>query len=239
VKSPEAGGLWLRLDPQGLSKKESLEYSIKRPLFAASAVFTLERDADYSNVYTCRSFIKGKIPFRGSWEMRSESRIDTQSPGKIGFVSYSESPAGKPVRQWRAGKELELFEGASKDVIQSVELASVEIESAVIQNAVQLLFAFASTWQPKAVGFFGQFVVGNQLMALRTLRRQKNVFDIFLLEIQSALSLEQVKQLDWHSAKAHRAAFTWDPDRKVISSLEFKLPWLGELEIPLTRHSRE
>jgi hypothetical protein len=235
----EGDALWLRFLSSSDAQSETLEFKIKRPLLAASAVFALGRALDNPKHYVIRSKIQAKIPLKGAWVFQSETRFDPDVQTGALFENSSEELEERGKKEWRnTGGRLEYFEDGQLHAEEGISYGESASDAGPILSASQLIFAFASSWRPKVPGFFGQLVAGKRLFAIRVLRKRENLYEVDLLDLDRPLELGEMKQLDWHGQESHHASFTWDAERKVISVLAFDLPLLGKIEMPLIQHSR-
>jgi hypothetical protein len=235
----EGDALWLRFLSSGPAQSETVEFKIKRPLLAASAVFALGRALDNPKHHVIRSKVQAKIPLKGAWVFHSETRFDFDVQSGALFEYYTEELEGREKREWRNTKgSLDFYQDGQLHSEANVRSADAGIEVGPILNASQLLFAFASSWRPKVPGFFGQFVAGKRLFAIRVLRKASNLYEADIRNLDCPKSLDEMKQLEWNVEGSHRASFAWDADKKVISSLGFELPIIGKIEMPLIHHVR-
>jgi hypothetical protein len=230
---------WIHLDLDRLPQKETLEYSIKKSLLAASAVFTLEKNLT-GDILNVEGQLTAKVPFKGNFEFEATS-VSRRDQSALGFSIYKEFKDDEAIRLWieQSGllKCIPEGEAAKRELPLSEDL-----EGASVLNPLTLL-SVLSSHLPKALEenrrlFAAQFVAADKLFALKIqFNDAATEFLVFAKDIAAPLTSEQWLQTAWPEASMVNGR--WDAEQRAVSALRVRVPVLGALELPLIRVSRE
>lgn len=228
--APEVGTpvTWLRLDFDRLPNTETLEYSVKKMVFAVHAVFRLEKTEDRVNV---EAKLQLKIPIKGDLSFEGTS-VSHRGEDPVSFSIYKEWQDEKAARVWLSSKgRLENVREGEAQPRRSFEIG----ESAPVLNALTLLSVFSS-WKPQAGRqYAAQFVVADKIFALRFVVHG-NHFSVFAKDVPGPLTDPEWRSVQWPATSTLEG--TWDEERQAVGSLKVRLPVLGLVELPLSKASR-
>lgn len=230
---------WLKLELDRLPQKETLEYSFKKSLIAASAVFTLEKNLS-GETLNVEGQLKAKIPFKGNFEFEATS-ASHRNPSPIGFSIYKEFKSDDAIRLWieQAGV-LKCIPQSGLDEAKTVKDFSVgeTLPAGTVLNALTLLSVLSSHLPSKKKIFAAQFVAADKLFVLKILFDEAGTrFRVFSKEAAAPVSSEQWQQINWPEASLLEG--NWSAEHRAVNALRVRVPVLGALELPLTRSSRE
>lgn len=226
---------WLRLDLGRLAQKETLEYSIKKSLLAASAVFTLEKNLS-GDTLNVEGQLQAKVPFKGNFEFEATS-VSHRTDGALGFSIYKEFQNDEAIRLWieQSGLLKCIPEGESPKREMPLDAG---VTKASVLNSLTLLSVLSSHLPSKCRLFAAQFVAADKLFAVKIqFNETGSVFRVFAKEVSHPVTSEEWQALAWPENSMVEGS--WDEERRAVSALRVRVPVLGALELPLVRSSRE
>ena len=223
---------WLHLDLTRLPQKETLEYSIKKSLLAASAVFEF-RQTDGTFAFNARA--EGKIPFKGNFVFTSEVRGPSVSQA-CSFSQYSEIQQGKAARHYVVESDALQFKKEGEATSRkSIDLTGLDSNALM---ASIMLPHLLSSWIPNDRSLLAsQFVVAGRILAVKVqLFDMGRDFRVYTKEVDAPINLQKWLQIEWPTTQVFEGS--WSDPQKAVSSLRFKVPVLGTLELPLVHCDR-
>lgn len=225
--------VWLTLDLDRLPENETLEFLIKKPLFAASVFLGFVKNVDEGHL-TVSAKISAKLPFIGNKQIEVTSKTNFLSE-TCGFSLYEERQFGQAARSWSFHEEnLEWKKEDEELPRQSVALDPHSIPASHLLNALLVLTALTSSAPVAETVYASQLVVAGKLIALKFSRAAgSTVLNVLAKEVSHALTSAEWRAIDWSGA--HQVEGVWNLDDKVVTALKIRVPVLGVVELPLTR----
>lgn len=213
--------LWLGFDKISGSSKEILEYEVRRPLFAASAILT--RQSLQADRFQLEGELQARLPLGQKKEL--QIRAETDAVGSV--LSYEERDrvSGKVIR-WHRAENDQLICGDNRRVLYRV--------SAPVQSSIGLLFGIFDRDKivelNERVAFF---TAGRHLMAIR-LRQISSVgliAEVTKIDVKSG-------SMDWNGenwSSAHELELEWN---RGVRAIHVSIPFLGRISLKLVKHER-
>lgn len=227
---------WLRLSSEIFEpSRETFEYRLKGPLYAASAVFTRTAAPDAKSVTTSGS-LSAKLPFGKTWSLTLESTSSTLA--SVSFVDYKEIAESRTIF-WRAS-ERGLFlrtDQSSEQLIAAPE--DLHSLPGQLLSSVDVLSALRESFVEDTTMYGAYFLAGQRLFALRIWPSMTSgeLHAAFVTADPRDTGAEAFCRLNWSDAR--RFDLTWDQEARVARSFRLRLSPFGQLESRLTVHRRD
>ena len=225
---------WLKFDFAQFAKDETFEYSVKKPLFAASIVLRTRKDLTKQNLIALAQ-VTAKIPFAGHKEIEasSETAFDDASENLAGFDAYREKQVSREARQWLS--RLDVVEVAKES--QAPKQYENKSERLSLLNPLLMVKALAGLSLPLGTEAAAHFVVSSKVFGLKLTATADSTLIVYAKEVPGPLSDEQWLNTDW--AAAYQIEVRRDLEAGTVTNFKVRVPVFGVLELPLTRHSVE
>jgi hypothetical protein len=209
--------LWLQ-PPTLKVGEEKLEYAVKGPLFAASAVLRVSSQASCA---TIQGELQASIPLRKKWQRTISSAFEYGSP--FGFQTYHEKdPASGQENYWHLGAP-----GLRLNDQLFLDPAGLSAFEAPVLAAPQLIHALAA--RRTAKNYTSYFVAGHRLYAIH--------FESIGESKDLNAKLTDAMNPNW--AKASEFQIFWGSGDEVPSAFRVRAtPIGGSLEARLIQHDR-
>ncbi len=228
---------WLTLSSAKFEPIPDIQFSFKKPLFAASVVLRYSREGSSA----VRGFVSldARIPLKGPLGYQIEALSGAGRVFGFEFIRESDVVGGsaRESRVMHAGSDAEWLEvdGARVDIVNE--------SPAPIMAHVLALPAFAQTHTTDEALYAGHIMVGRKVQALRLMRigpaadalaRTKYDFRVEtyegrLISVPRALDEEAFQQLAWGQRTPFE--FDWDVEQRKVVAARFQVPIFGKFEI--------
>ena len=228
---------WLTLSSEKFEPISDIQFSFKKPLFAASVILRFTQSHGHGVAGKIHAFasLKARIPLKGPLEYEIEA-LSSNAERLFGFSFIRENDvSGESSRETHVRGETVEIDGVKVDVIND--------SPAPILAHVLTLPAFAQS-HLKDEGLYGaHLMVGRRIQALRLERKRPaahgsaptsrpsslETYEGKLIKVPRALDEKSFNTLPWANRKGFE--FDWDVDTKRIVAARFTVPIFGTIEI--------
>lgn len=230
---------WLTLFPERFEPIPDIQFSFRKPLFAASVVlrFTqshghqpavgarLATHADAPGEVHAFASLEARIPLRGplQYEIEALSSSDMRLFG-FSFIRENDVSARRS-RETRVHAEALDVDGVMVDVIND--------SPAPILAHVLALPAFAQSYSADEALYGAHIMVGRRVQALRLERVGSSssieTYEGKLMSVPRALDERAFAALSWATRRGFE--FDWNVGTKQITAARFTVPIFGTFEI--------
>lgn len=217
---------WLQFDESAQFQSETYEYSVRRPLYAASAILTRRYLSPDRRLLECRASARYPIRKKKEFEIRAE----TDAKGCLVFQEETDLTTGKR-RIWR-------MESADR---LSLEGGHSFTTHNTVQSVIGLIFAITDLLSSahSIAGAATMAVVGKQVWALRMLPRDRNTTDIHVEVAPLEPRKDEVSIADANWSSAYQLLVEWDQRARVIRAISVALPIIGRVKVQLLKFDRK
>jgi len=232
---------WLELSSEKFEPIPDIQFSLKKPLFAASVVLSFSRLIGHtSGPLHAKAELRAQIPLKGPVYFNVEvvGRDDRTS---IAFGKIWERDVSKNhgryfeshVSNYTIKNSSKL--GPSDEVSDSAE-KSIEVVNESPARLLAHLQVFEAFRQSYVVGeslYGGYIALGSRLEALRfdrvSLDSEAATFEVRSMRVSKMLNEREWNELRWHERKPFEIVY--DSTAKTLTAARFHVPILGKIEL--------